>query len=191
MRAKFLVFDLEMTGLSPERDSIIEIGAVPLEGVAPDGDYFFTPVQPYTHIRSESKRIHGLDGDDLWMAPPAEIALPQFFELARGRILVGQKPQLDLAFLWKAAKTVGGDFAADWAIDVSKIFSALFPDSRKTSLDAMARAVGIFAKREFHNALGDAIITAKVFAALVPKMNLMGISTVESLISAARVRMAG
>ncbi len=183
------MFDLEMTGLEPEKDSIIEVGAVPLEGLRLDGDYFFTPVQPYTNVRSESKRIHGLDGDDLWAAPPAEIALSDFFRLARGRILVGQNPKLDLAFLWEAAKKIGGDFSADWAIDISRLFAAVFPQQRRLSLDFMAKKLHIPARRQFHNALGDAIITAKIFGALMPEICKRGILSLRDLISTGRVRM--
>lgn len=189
LHTRFLVFDLEMTGLSPERDSIIEIGAVPLEGVTVDGDYFFTPVQPYTNISSESKKIHGLDGDDVWMAPPAEVALGQFFDLMRGRVLVGQNPRVDLAFLWRAAKTVGGNFFQDWAIDVSRLFTKIFPLNEGLSLEKMARKLGIYARREFHNALGDAILTAKIFGALLPELQRKGIMSIDELISAGKVKM--
>ena len=188
-QCRFLVFDLEMTGLSPENDSIIEIGSVPLTGLAVDGDYFFTAVQPYTDVHAESKRIHGLDGDQLWQAPPAEVALSQFFKLIQGRILIGQKPELDLAFLWMAAKIVGGNIPHDWAIDISRIFRNVYPDQNYFSLDAMARRVGLNKRDEVHNALEDAILTAKILGRIMPRLQKMGVFNTGELISIGRTRM--
>ncbi len=186
-KTRFLAFDFEMTGLSPGEDSIIEVGAIPLLGPNPDGDYFFTPVQPYTIVRSASKRVHGIDGNHLWDAPPAEIAMTQFFRLARGRVLLGQNPSVDLAFMWSAAKLVGGDPPADWALDLAKLFKVAFPDQRSLSLRSMARRVGITVEDDFHNALQDALLVAKVFAKIVPLLRVKGISTLDGLISAGRV----
>ena len=188
-KTRLLVFDLEMTGLSPDTDSIIEIGAVPLLGLANDGDYFFTPVQPYTKIHAYGKKIHGLDGDKLAKAPPAEIALPQFFKLMRGRILIGQNPSLDLAFLWKAAKTIGGNIDCDWAIDISKLFAEIHPDQKHFSLDSMTKKLHIESRRDFHNALEDAIIVAKIMGKIFPQLQKSGIYTIEQLVSIGKTRM--
>ncbi|MCD6594823.1 3'-5' exonuclease [bacterium] len=186
--SRFLAFDLEMTGLSPKNDSIIEIGAVPLLGLLVDGDYFFTSVQPYTNVRASSKKIHGLDGDDLWDAPPAEIAIPNFFKMMNGRILIGQHPQLDLAFLWTAAKNIGGNIPCDWAIDISKVFEKVYPNQHGFSLDSMAHRVGLRRASEFHNALGDAILAIEIFSKIMPKLQRMGIHSLDDLISLGRVK---
>lgn len=188
--SRFLVFDLEMTGLSPRKDSIIEIGAVPLLGLSLDGDYFFTSVQPYTNVRASSKKIHGLDGDDLWDAPPAEIALPNFFKLMNGRILVGQHPQLDLAFLWTAAKNIGGNIPSDWAIDISKVFAKVYPDQNSFSLDSMAHRVGLSRESEFHNALGDAILVIEIFSRILPDLQRAQVRSLDDLIAIGRVKMS-
>ncbi|RKZ28905.1 hypothetical protein DRQ26_00155 [bacterium] len=181
-RERFLVFDLEMTGLSPDNDSIIEIGAVPLYGMEPEGEMFFSPMRPYTIIGADSKRIHGLDGNQILDAPPPDVVLPEFFNMMKGKILVGQNPSLDLSFLWKAAKNIGGDIPHDWAIDISKIFSFVFPQNH-LSLDAMAKTLKIRTHRENHNALEDAIITSKIFIRLVQLITKRGIYSTRKVIS--------
>lgn len=186
---RFLVFDLEMTGLSPRADSIIEVGAVPLLGTKPDGELFFSPMQPYTKVSSSSKRIHGLGGENLWNAPPAEVVMTHLFNMMNGRILVGQKPELDLTFLWSAAKNVGGNMPTDWAIDISKLFANVFPDQNSFSLEAMARRIGIKINRKKHNAMQDAIITAKIFSKIIPKLGKKGISLTRELIPIAKTTM--
>jgi len=185
---RFLAFDLEMTGLSPQRDSIIEIGAIPMLGSKTDGDCFFSNMQPYTSVSAESKRIHGIDSDDLWESPPAEFVLPKLFEMMKGRVLLGQKPELDLAFLWSAAKKVGGDIPIDWAIDIAKLFTIPFPNQHSFSLDAMARRVGIGVDRKFHNALQDARITARIFGRILPRIQKKGIYSIGKIIAAGKVK---
>ncbi len=190
LNTRFLVFDLEMTGLSPVEDSIIEIGAIPLTGLSVDGDYFFTAVKPYTNVRAESKQVHGMDGNDLWKAPPAEIALGNLFDLMKGRILIGQNPSLDLAFLLAAGKTIGGNIPHLWAIDISKLFVRVYPDQRNLSLDSMANRLHLDERGQYHNALEDAILTTKILARLVPQLQRINIRTIDKFISVGKVRMS-
>jgi len=186
-RAHFLSFDFEMTGLDPDSDSIIEIGAVPLHGSAIDGDFFFSLVRPYTNVRPTSKKIHGIDGNALKTAPSAEHIFPEFVKLARGRILLGQKPQLDLDFLWSAAKNVGMYVDNTFALDLSRLYTIAFPQKDFTSLDAMAKQVGLSPRENYHNALDDAILTAKIFGKILPLLQKRGIIDLRALISRGRV----
>ena len=185
---RFLCFDFEMTGLEPLRDSIIEIGAVPLFGTEFDGEVFFTPVQPMTFVSTQSKKVHGLDGDELWMAPTAEVALSEFIQLAQGRILMGQNPAVDLAFLWYNAKNIGFSPPTDWAIDISKVFSKIFPSHKHLNLSSMAERVGITTRRWKHNALDDALLVAQIFQKVVPTLSRHGIRTLRELRNLASVR---
>lgn len=186
-KERFLCFDLEMTGLSPRTDSIIEIGAVPLVGTKMDGEIFFTSIQPYNNVNPDSKRIHGLDGDELYRAPTAEIAFPHFFKMMEGKILLGQSPENDLAFLQTAVKNIGANIPIDWAVDISKLFAFCFPDQNMFSLEAMGHRIGFHHGRTFHNALQDTMITAQVFGKIVPMLQQKGISTAEKLIAVGKV----
>ncbi len=186
-RAHFLSFDFEMTGLDPDDDSIIEIGAVPLHGSIVDGDFFFSLLQPYTNVRPTSKRVHGIDGNTLKNAPLAEQVFPEFVKLARGRILLGQKPQLDLEFLWSAAKNVGMYVDNTFALDLSRLYTIAYPQKNFTSLDAMAKQVGLPPREDYHNALDDAILTAKIFGKILPLLQKRGVIDLRALVNRGRV----
>lgn len=188
-QVRILAFDLEMTGLSPWEDAIVEIAGVPMIGGTPDGDYFYTPVQPGIFVGRDSKKIHGLSGDKLWNAPPIESVLPQFFNMMKGRILLGQNPSLDLAFLWASAKSVGDMPPFDWALDISRLFAIAYPDHKVFKLDCMAKRVGVSILREHHNAIEDALLVAKIFSRIMPKLALAGIQTESELVKAGKIMM--
>lgn len=186
---RILAFDLEMTGLSPWDDAVVEVAGVPMIGGTTDGDYFYTAVQPGTFVGRDSKRIHGLSGDKLWDAPPLEFVLPLFFDIMKGRILLGQNPALDLAFLWASAKSVGDVPPTDWALDISKLFAIAYPDHKVFKLENMARRVGISTQREHHSAIDDALLVAKIFSRIMPKLALAGIQTENELVRIGKTNM--
>lgn len=188
-KTRFLSFDLEMTGLNPYEDSIIEIAAVPLLGNKIEEPYFFSPLQPYSFISSESKKIHGLNGSKLLNAPPAEVVIPEFFRLAKGRILLGQNPGLDIAFLWQAAKKIGDIPPEEWAIDISKVFNYIYKNTEKLSLETMAKRFEIRVSRTIHNALEDTIIVAEIFQKITPMLYKHHIRTLNDLITVGKTTM--
>ena len=59
--ARSVVFDVETTGLEPERGhKIIEIAAIELIDDLPTGDVFHTYVDPQRDIPADATRVHGI-----------------------------------------------------------------------------------------------------------------------------------
>ena len=71
MSRTYVSLDLETTGLDPESDAIIEIGAVKFtrEGV---GDRFSTFVNPQRPIPERVQQLTGISQSDVQDAPPLE-----------------------------------------------------------------------------------------------------------------------
>ena len=71
MPATYVALDLETTGLDPQSDAIIEIGAVKFtrEGVV---DQFATLVNPYRPIPERVQQLTGIRHEDVRDAPPLE-----------------------------------------------------------------------------------------------------------------------
>jgi len=62
-KARFLAIDLEMTGLDPDFDEIIELAAIPMIGIEiGDGEAFYAEIRPERNIPAETKAVHGLHG---------------------------------------------------------------------------------------------------------------------------------
>ena len=76
---KYIVFDLETTGLSSTTDAIVEISAIKvIDGSVTDE--FSTLVNPGIHIPYSSSSIHGITDDMVTDAPSTEEALSRFIE---------------------------------------------------------------------------------------------------------------
>ncbi|NJL56458.1 3'-5' exonuclease [bacterium] len=80
MRGELVALDLETTGLDPQQDDIIEIGAVRLR----DGeviDSYETMVNPGKPIPAQTTYITGIRQEDVANAPRIQKVLPQLAAL--------------------------------------------------------------------------------------------------------------
>jgi DNA polymerase-3 subunit epsilon len=69
--ARFIVVDVETTGLDPRRDEVISFAAVPVEsGRVIAGQAVSGLVRPPAPLSPRSIEIHGLRAQDLAAAPP-------------------------------------------------------------------------------------------------------------------------
>lgn len=95
----YVVFDLETTGLSPERDQIIEISAIRVQDCKAAAE-FATLVNPGRPIPPEASRINGITDEMVHTAPVLREALEAFWDFAGEDILVGHNiHNFDMKFL--------------------------------------------------------------------------------------------
>ncbi len=102
MRGVYVALDLETTGLNPEEDDIIEIGAARFE----DGvvvETYGTLVNPGRSVPDRVSAITGIRTEDL-------IGQPEFFQVRQAlrnfvgdAVIVGHNVEFDLAFLARHA----------------------------------------------------------------------------------------
>jgi hypothetical protein len=84
--ARFVVVDLETTGLRPGQSRICEIGAVRLEGLTPTGT-FQTLVDPGTRLPPIVSSLTGIVDADLAGAPRPAAAVQRFLEFSGDAVL--------------------------------------------------------------------------------------------------------
>lgn len=171
--AKFVVLDLEMTGLDPKRDSIVALGGVKMTGGRIEiGQTFFSLVRPRTKVSAASIRVHQLLPSELEHGDDAEDALQRFWSFCEGATLVGYCLDVDLPFLEAEAKRLKLPPLSPRRIDALHLYHALRDargstlleglPPRNASLYDIAEALGV-STRGAHDALGDAAIAAQVF----------------------------
>lgn len=101
---RFIVFDLETTGLDPGKHEIIEFGAIRINRDSVHHDTFHTLVRPRRRV---PKRITELTGISQAMldveGEPIEVALRDFLDFAGNLHLVSFNADFDMAFLRNAA----------------------------------------------------------------------------------------
>jgi DNA polymerase-3 subunit epsilon len=167
----YTAFDLETTGLDPKEDAIIALGAVHLLGSRVlRHEVFEALVDPGRPIPKASTEVHGLTWEMLKGKPKLEEVLPAFRAFLEGSVLVAHNGAFDMAFLRK----VGIDQPP--LVDTLLLAHLLFPDLKDHRLERLAERFGVPVLGR-HTALGDALMTAEVYARMIPLLKERGFRT--------------
>jgi DNA polymerase-3 subunit epsilon len=174
----FVVLDLETTGLDPDHDAVVAIGAVRVRRgrVIPE-DHFLALVDPGRPIPPAATRIHGITDELVAGQPRLEAVLPPFVAYCSGSVPVAHVAWFDLAFLNPALKALGQPpFAPGTVLDTVLLCSALFPTWAGYNLEEIADRFALPVVGR-HTALGDALLTAEIFCRLLHVLEQRGIMT--------------
>jgi DNA polymerase III epsilon subunit family exonuclease len=175
--ARYVVFDLETTGLSPGRNAICEIGAVRLEGLLPAGT-FQTLVDPAIPLPRLVSALTGIEDADLAAAPGAADAVRAFLAFAGDAVLVAHNARFDLAFLDREVERLTGRRLAAPVIDTVGLARRLLAGRvTRASLASLSYFFGT-SVRPCHRALPDAEATAEILVALLGLAQERGAQTV-------------
>ena len=157
-----VALDLETTGLSPESDEIIEVGAVKFQGDRVLGT-FQALANPFKTLTPFIRELTGITQGEVDSAPPFATVAPGLQEFLGRCPIVGQNIYFDLSFLAnKGMKLPNADY------DTRELASILLPQHREYSLAPLAASLGVVHPRP-HRALADAEVTFMVFHALKQK----------------------
>lgn len=174
----YTVIDTETTGLDPaDGDEIIALGAVRVvKGRILQREIFDSFVKPRRAIAPASTAIHGISFTMLRGESPLEEVLPRFHRFVEDTILVGHNVAFDMRFLELSAARTGLTFTQP-VLDTLLLSYVVNPHQEAQSLEEIAKRLGITVSGR-HTALGDALITAQVFVALIPLLAERKIYTV-------------
>ncbi|MFN8379045.1 MAG: helicase C-terminal domain-containing protein [Anaerolineae bacterium] len=152
---EFIALDIETTGLTPEADAIIEVGAV----LARDGEIvaeFQTLLNPGRPIPPEITRLTHID-DEMVADQPSFARIASDLERFVGdRPIVGHNVGFDVGFLRQA-----GLFRRNTTIDTLELAAVLLPSEARYSLTNLRTVVGIRGDSA-HRALDDATATMRL-----------------------------
>lgn len=111
----YIVFDLETTGIHPERDTIIEISAIKVKNHE-IVEQFTTLVNPGRRIPPQATAVNGITNEMVADAPDLKSAMEDFLSFVGEGILVGHNIHtFDMNFVYNAAaallkREVGNDY---------------------------------------------------------------------------------
>jgi DNA polymerase III subunit epsilon len=193
---RFVVVDLETTGLDPKRDRVVSVGAFRIvDGRIRLGDVFSELVNPGRDIPPESIRVHAILPDMIRNARPAWEVFDDFLGFLGRDILVAHHARFDLYFINRVMRERYGFRLQNLVIDTILMCRYAIPDpdflgvtreARRCSLDALAERFGLSVP-ERHTALGDALTTALVFQRLLPLLEAAGYRSLGDLAGLAGV----
>lgn len=174
----YVVFDLETTGFSPEKDKIIEIGAVKVTG-GTITERFSTFVNPEVPIPFRIEELTSIKDDMVIDAPKIEEILPKFMEFCKNAIMVAHNADFDMSFIAKNCQRQG--LPCDFTIiDTVALARILLPNLNRFKLDTVAKALGI-ALNHHHRAVDDAACTAEIFVRFIQMLKDRGMETLDDV----------
>ena len=184
--ARFVVVDLETTGLTPSTAQICEIGAVRIDGLLQTGA-FETFVDPGQRLAPAITALTGIADGDLLGAPRPQEAVRRFLGFAGDAVLVAHNARFDLAFLDREVERLTGRRLAGAVIDTVGLARRLV--GGRCSLGSLAYRFGT-ATQPCHRALADAEATGEILLHLIGLAQERGAETVAELgeLAATRTR---
>ncbi|CAM3709989.1 Exonuclease domain-containing protein [Halomonas casei] len=176
-----VAFDTETTGLELRRgDTVISLGACRVVNARLlASETFDQKVDPQRPIPPASTAIHGLVDADVAGAPLLDVVLTRFRDYVGEAVLLAHNAAFDLLAI--SQQGVAFDIPV---IDTLLISRALDEALVGHDLDSLAQRYGLtFPPDTRHTALGDARVTAKLWLALLPRLEARSIDTLEQLLA--------
>ena len=157
-----IAIDVETTGISPEKERIIEIGAVRPE----TGEVFRTLIQPGRPLPEKITELTGITDAMLVDAPSEEEAIKALLQFLQGDvILLGHNISFDHSFLVQAIRRCGFEEPQFYGIDTLKLSRVLCPELPNKKLETMVEHFGLTNERA-HRAFEDAKVTVELYRCL-------------------------
>ena len=164
----FTVFDLETTGLYPDRDRIIEIGAVKFN-LAGEEYRFSGLINPGIEIPQAASNVNGIDDSMVADKPAIEEILPDFVSFIDNTVLIAHNIGFDASFLMSNIERlnipVNDLICLDTIILAKKFFKGLY----SYSLGNIVKNLGIELENA-HRAEDDAVACMNLFTECLKKI---------------------
>lgn len=189
--SRYVVVDVESSGLNIARDRLIAIGAVAVtHGRVPLNDSLEIVLQQARVSAKDNILIHGIGGTAQREGEPPAEALLTFLEYLGKDPLIAFHVAFDQPMISRALKTyLGLKFQHAW-VDLAYVAPALYPRLAR-SHRALDDWMGQFQISNYarHNALADALSTAELLLVLRKNLDTRGAANFHGLKALERERL--
>ncbi len=175
---RFVVFDLETTGLHPADCAIIEIGAVKVEN-GQISDRYSVFVNPECLIPPHITELTSITNEMVADAKPIREILPEFLDFAKDAVLVAHNASFDVSFLEENARRLGLPFSPA-VVDTVAMSRMLLPQLTRHTLNRVCKELNISLEHH-HRAVDDAGATAEIFLEFARRFVRQGKTTLRDL----------
>ncbi len=175
MRDIVVAVDLETTGLDPDYDAIIEIGAVKFQG-SDTPEEWHTLVNPGRSLSTFITQLTGITDRDVSHAPAIAEVLPQLRRFIGGAPILGHNVRFDTTFL-----IASGLGLRNPVIDTYVLASVMLPDAARYNLSALSAQLDL-PSNDAHRALNDAYTTVSLFQTLWDRVMALPLDTLAEIV---------
>jgi len=157
-----IAIDVETTGISPEKERMIEIGALRPE----TGEIFKTLINPGRPLPERITELTGITDEMLLGAPEEAEAIADLMGFLQDDIiLLGHNISFDHSFLVQAIRRCRFPEPQFLGIDTLKLSRVLCPELPNKKLETMVEHFGLTNERA-HRAFEDARVTVELYRCL-------------------------
>ena len=180
MNKIYVVVDIETTGLSPQDNEIIEIGAVKVSGGKVRGKYH-SLVKPQRNIPNMIQKLTGITQDMVLKAPPFEEIADKFKKFVGNNIFVAHNAGFDFKTINTSLRRAGRAELDAKVIDTQELVIIVYPTLSSHRLSVLAQKLGIDIEDK-HRALVDAGVTAKIFLMVLEEIKKMKVVVLREIL---------
>jgi ATP-dependent Lhr-like helicase len=164
---RFVVLDCETTGLHPSGGhQMVELALLEVDERGLIVDRFSTLLKPRREL--DGSAIHGIDADELALAPSFDQVVGEISDRLRGRVIVAHNARFDRAFLESELGRCGIDVAPLPVLCTMELASRIGIGGIRRRPDDCRASLGLD-DGGAHSALADAEAAAAIFAAYVER----------------------
>ncbi|OGO33973.1 MAG: hypothetical protein A2Z16_15955 [Chloroflexi bacterium RBG_16_54_18] len=154
-----VALDIETTGLDPQKDSILEIGAVRFNGRRVEAEWS-SLINPGRAIPAFITQLTGISNEMVAKAPPIRAVINELADFVGEDPILAHSANFDLGFLRPHRILTLNE-----TIDTYEMAAVLLPGAGRYNLGALAQTLGVPSK-DHHRALGDAYTAYGVYLRL-------------------------
>ncbi|BBI33240.1 ATP-dependent DNA helicase DinG [Cohnella abietis] len=177
---KFAVLDFETTGMSSDKDEIIQTGLALIDEAGTVCSTYASYVRPSRPVPPEITRLTGITNEDVINANELEDMLNEVVPFLQDAVLVGHNVEFDASFLQAALDRSGYLPFAGRMIDTVELTRLLYPTQPSYSLSSLTQTLNISHDRP-HQADSDAVATAELFLLCLNKLRTLPLFTLQRL----------
>lgn len=175
-----LAIDVETTGLDTERDRVIAVGWVPVDGSTIDLSRAQRRIVGMRMDVGDSATVHGITDDAIAAGAVPKDVLVELLEALAGRVLLAHHASIEVEFLSAACERVYGAPLVVSCVDTFALQHRVLTEGVGAPADPLPGAVRLWASREryglpryrAHEPLTDALACAELYLAQVAELSL-------------------
>jgi len=172
---KEVVLDTETTGLSVEKDKIVEIACIELSNHLPTNNLFHAFLNPEgTKVSEDAFEIHGYSNEFLNDKPKFKDIASDLKQFLEGKRIIIHNADFDLNFLNKEFRLLNlPEINKSNVLDSLLLAKEKFPGSTAKNLTSLCKKFKIdVSTRTKHSALLDCKLLSKVYIELIDDKEL-------------------
>ena len=183
----FAVLDTETTGLDVnEGHRIVSIGATKIKNLKITNEIIDELVNPERQISEPSIKIHHITQEQVQNKPVLKKLDEKIYNFLENTVLVGHNLNFDIKFIIKSAPytTIAHRVKNIVTIDTIYLAAGIYPHFNSYELSFLCKTLKIQTEdQKRHSALGDSVITARLFLHLLEEASKKNINTIGGILN--------